>query len=158
MGGASGFSVTDGKKLFGTPKTGNCSADAFAGGPKLIAVGSCTDPNDTSMDAPESDLLQELDPATGKAKWNFQYGKGWSIRRVYSMDPLVVYATNKDKKTWNISTFTADGKLRSQVDSKSSAHRAVQRLRHRRPPAPGLLGHGRRRQHPLHRHRRQGQR
>ncbi|MEV5279984.1 PQQ-binding-like beta-propeller repeat protein [Streptomyces sp. NPDC051994] len=120
MGGASGFSVTDGKKLFGTPKTGNCSADAFAGGPKLITVGSCTDPNDTSMDAPESDLLQELDPATGKAKWNFQYGKGWSIRRIYSMDPLVVYATNKDKKTWNISTYTADGKLRSQVDSKSS--------------------------------------
>ncbi|WP_223279746.1 PQQ-binding-like beta-propeller repeat protein [Streptomyces sp. SDr-06] len=119
MGGASGFSVTDGKKLFGTPKTGNCSADAFAGGPKLISVSTCNDPNDTSMDAPRSELLQELDPATGKSKWNFQYDKGWSIRRVYSMDPLVVYAANKDKKSWNISTFTPDGKVRSQVDSKS---------------------------------------
>ncbi|MFD9824614.1 outer membrane protein assembly factor BamB family protein [Streptomyces violascens] len=119
MGGASGFSVTDGKKLYGTPKTGNCRSDAFAGGPKLISVGTCSDPNNTSMDAPQSELLQELDPATGKPKWNYQYDKGWSIRRVYSMDPLVVYATNKDKKTWNISTFTPDGKIRSQVDSKS---------------------------------------
>ncbi|MFI6689459.1 PQQ-binding-like beta-propeller repeat protein [Streptomyces sp. NPDC050485] len=119
MGGASGFSITDGKKLFGTPKTGNCRSDAFAGGPKLITVGTCTDPNNTSMDAPQSELLQELDPATGNSKWNYQYDKGWSIRRIYSMDPLVVYATNKDKKSWNISTFTADGKVRSQVDSKS---------------------------------------
>ncbi|MEU9198059.1 outer membrane protein assembly factor BamB family protein [Streptomyces hundungensis] len=119
MGGASGFSIADGKKLYGTPKTGNCRSDAFAGGPKLISVGSCTDPNDNNLDSPPSELLQELDPATGKSKWNFQYEKGWTIRRVYSMDPLVVYATNKDKKTWNISTFTADGKLRSQVDSKA---------------------------------------
>ncbi|MFE3687960.1 PQQ-binding-like beta-propeller repeat protein [Streptomyces sp. NPDC059095] len=119
MGGASGFSVTDGKKLYGTPKTGNCRSDAFAGGPKLISVGTCTDPNNSGADAPQSELLQELDPATGKSKWNYQYEKGWSIRRIYSMDPLVVYATNKDKKTWNIATFTADGKIRSQVDSKS---------------------------------------
>ncbi|MFE4860690.1 PQQ-binding-like beta-propeller repeat protein [Streptomyces sp. NPDC056670] len=119
MGGASGFSISDGKKLYGTPKTGNCSSDAFAGGPKLISVGTCNDPKNTSMDAPQSELLQELDPATGKSKWNYQYEKGWSIRRIYSMDPLVVYATNKDKKSWNISTFTADGKIRSQVDSKS---------------------------------------
>ncbi|MFD7164216.1 outer membrane protein assembly factor BamB family protein [Streptomyces violascens] len=120
MGGASAFSITDGKKLYGTPKTGNCSADAFAGGPKLIAVSECNDPNNTSMDAPESDLLQELDPVTGKAKWSFQYEKGWSIRRVYSMDPLIVYSTNKDKKVSNLSTFTADGKVRSSLKSKSA--------------------------------------
>ncbi|GHB41359.1 hypothetical protein GCM10010331_30830 [Streptomyces xanthochromogenes] len=118
MGNASAYSMADGKQLFGTPKTGNCGADSFAGGPRLIAVGTCRDPNNTDMDAPQSELIQELDPATGKTKWNFQYEKGWSIQRIYSMDPLVVYAT-KDKKSWNISTFTADGKLRSQVDSKS---------------------------------------
>ncbi|MFG3285116.1 PQQ-binding-like beta-propeller repeat protein [Streptomyces sp. NPDC048111] len=117
MGGASGFSVTDGKKLYGTPKTGNCSSDAFAGGPRLISVGTCNDPKNSG--GAQSELLQELDPATGKPKWGYQYEKGWSIRRVYSVDPLVVYATNKDKKSWNIAAFTADGKIRSQVDSKS---------------------------------------
>ncbi|MFG2723329.1 PQQ-binding-like beta-propeller repeat protein [Streptomyces sp. NPDC048416] len=119
MGGASGFSMTDGKKLFGTPKTGNCAAAAFAGGPKLIAVSECSDPNDTSNSG-ESDLLQELDPATGKPKWGFQYDKGWEVQRVYSMDPLVVYATNNDKNASNISIFTADGKLRSSVKSNSA--------------------------------------
>ncbi|MFE9123674.1 PQQ-binding-like beta-propeller repeat protein [Streptomyces sp. NPDC007172] len=118
MGGASGFSLTDGKKLYGTPKTGNCSAKSFAGGAKLIAVSPCVDAD--NIDAPESDLLQELDPATGKPKWSYQYAKGWTISRVYSVDPLIVYSTNKDKKTANISTFTADGKLRSSVKSKSA--------------------------------------
>ncbi|MFE9373797.1 PQQ-binding-like beta-propeller repeat protein [Streptomyces sp. NPDC006711] len=119
MGGASAFSLTDGKKLFGTPKTGHCSAAAFAGGPKLIAVSQCMDPG-ADLDAPESDLLQELDPTTGKPKWGFQYDKGWAVSRVYSMNPLVVYATNKDKKAWNISTFTAEGKLQSAVKSQAS--------------------------------------
>ncbi|MEU9100846.1 PQQ-binding-like beta-propeller repeat protein [Streptomyces sp. NPDC048361] len=117
--GASGFSLTDGKKLYGTPKSGTCRAASFAGGPKLIAVSTCRDPNNDDLDAPESQMLQELDPATGKPKWGFQYDKGWTINRVYSVDPLVVYATNKDKKVWNISTYTADGKLRSAVKSKA---------------------------------------
>ncbi|MET9363662.1 PQQ-binding-like beta-propeller repeat protein [Streptomyces sp. NPDC006632] len=120
MGGASGFSMTDGKKLFGTPKTGNCRTEAFAGGSKLISAGSCIDPNNNDLDAPASEVLQELDATTGKAKWSFQYDKGWTINRVYSMDPLVVYAVNKDKKASNISTFTADGKVRSSVKTTSA--------------------------------------
>ncbi|MCX5381959.1 PQQ-binding-like beta-propeller repeat protein [Streptomyces sp. NBC_00083] len=120
MGGASGYSMTDGKKVFGNPKTGNCHPEAYAGGTKLIAVSSCTDPNNNDLDAPSSEVLQEVDPATGKAKWSFQYDKGWTVARVYSMDPLVVYATNRDKKASNISAFGPDGKLRSSVKTKSS--------------------------------------
>ncbi len=63
----------------------------------------------------EHDEVQELDPTTGKAKWTQPFDKGWRVARVYSVDPLVVYSTNEDKKAWNISTFTAGGKFRSQV-------------------------------------------
>ncbi|MEU5435528.1 PQQ-binding-like beta-propeller repeat protein [Streptomyces sp. NPDC020719] len=116
MGTVSGFSVTDGKKVFGGTKDGNCRADAFAGGAKLIAAGSCT----VGGDSQAMDQVQELDPATGKAKWTKQFPKGWKVARVFSVDPLVVYLTNKDKKQYNITTFKPDGSVRSELDSKDS--------------------------------------
>ncbi|MDN3023149.1 PQQ-binding-like beta-propeller repeat protein [Streptomyces sp. S.PB5] len=105
------YDVETGKKLFDKAKYGNaCFPSAFAGGPKLIVVSSCDAGGDK-----EHDEVQELDPATGKAKWTFAYDKGWRVARAYSVDPLVVYATNEDKDTWNIAAFTASGKVRSQV-------------------------------------------
>ena len=59
--------------------------------------------------------MQELDPTTGKVKWTQKFDKGWRVEHTYSLDPLVVYSTNEDKKAWNISTITASGKFRSQV-------------------------------------------
>lgn len=116
MGGVSGFSVLDGKKIFGQERSGNCRADAFAGGPRLVAAGSCTVGGDTLG----IDQIQELDATTGKPKWTKQFPKGWKVSRVFSADPLVVYLTNKEKKQYNISTFKPDGSLRSELSSKDS--------------------------------------
>ncbi|MFF4102018.1 PQQ-binding-like beta-propeller repeat protein [Streptomyces sp. NPDC001903] len=113
----SGFSVTDGRKLFGTSKTGACYPAAVGGGgTKLINVRSCPDPNDTA--GKTRTMIEEADPATGAPKWNHQYEKGWNLGRIYSVDPLVVAAYHSDRKVWNITAFTAEGKIRSQTESK----------------------------------------
>lgn len=105
------FSVDSGKKLFDKKKYGSaCFPAAFAGGSRLIEVASC-DAGGTN----EHDEIQQFDPTTGHAKWTQPVTKGWEIARVYSVDPLVVYLTNEDKKAWNISTFNADGSFRSEV-------------------------------------------
>jgi outer membrane protein assembly factor BamB len=105
------YDARTGKKLFDKKKYGDsCFPTAFAGGARLIAVASCD-----ATGANEHDEVQELDPRTGKAKWTQKFDKGWRVARTYSVDPLVVYSTNEDKKAWNISAFTATGKFRSQV-------------------------------------------
>lgn len=111
----SGFSVTDGRKLFGTSNTNGCYPTAFAGGSRLIGIRNCHDPKDSG--APGQSMVEELDPATGGAKWSHTYDKGWTAGRVLAVDPLVVAAHHKDKKVWNITAFTAEGRVRSQSDA-----------------------------------------
>ncbi|WP_328829770.1 PQQ-binding-like beta-propeller repeat protein [Streptomyces sp. NBC_00252] len=110
------YDVDTGKKLFEKKKYGAaCFPSAFAGGTKLISVASCG-----ASTSNEHDEVQELDPATGKAKWTKSIPKGWSVSRTYSVDPVVLYMTDSDHKHWNISTLKADGSVRSQVDSKAA--------------------------------------
>ncbi|MET8943115.1 PQQ-binding-like beta-propeller repeat protein [Streptomyces sp. NPDC004542] len=106
------YDLDTGKKLYDKKKYGtDCFPTAFAGGTgRLISVASC---DATGSD--EHDEIQSLDPATGKVKWTQKVKKGWTVARTYSVDPLVVYLTNEDKKAWNISAFTADGRFRSEV-------------------------------------------
>ncbi|MFD5061947.1 PQQ-binding-like beta-propeller repeat protein [Streptomyces sp. NPDC058394] len=104
------YRVSDGKELFGKP-AGNCQPFAFAGGPKLIAAASCrTD----DIDNPQHQI-QEIDPATGKAKWTYRPARGWEIDRVYSVSPLVVSLTQSEKKKWSILAIKENGTLRSQL-------------------------------------------
>lgn len=110
------YDVDSGKKLYDKKKYGSsCFPSAFAGGAKLIAVASCGAGTST-----EHDEVQELDPATGKAKWTKSIPKGWTVARTYSVDPVVLYMTDSDDKHWNISTLKSDGSVLSQVDSKAS--------------------------------------
>ncbi|MGW2516623.1 outer membrane protein assembly factor BamB family protein [Streptomyces sp. NPDC001617] len=105
------YDIDSGKKLFEKTKYGKaCFPTAFAGGDKLVSVASCE-----AGETNEHDEIQELDPTTGKARWTQKFDKGWKVARTYSVDPLVVYSTNEDKKAWNISTFDAKGDFRSQV-------------------------------------------
>ncbi|GAB1329176.1 outer membrane protein assembly factor BamB family protein [Streptomyces sennicomposti] len=109
------YDIGSGRKLYDKQKYGEaCFPTAFAGGAKLISVASCG-----AGGANEHDEVQELDPATGKAKWTRKIPKGWSVQRTYSVDPLVLYSTD-DKKHWNVSTLNNDGSVRSQVDVKGS--------------------------------------
>jgi outer membrane protein assembly factor BamB len=105
------YDVRTGKELYEKKEYGDaCFPSSFAGGARLIAVASCA-----AFEAGEHDEVQELDPATGKVKWTQKFDKGWTVSKTYSVDPLVVYSTNEDKNSWNISTFKPDGTYRSQV-------------------------------------------
>ncbi len=108
----SGFSVTDGHKLFGTSSPNGCYPSASAGGSRLIGIRRCPDPND--VHARGQEMVEELDPATGAARWSYKYAPDWTVGRVLSVDPLVIAAHHKDKKTWNLTAFAADGTVRSQ--------------------------------------------
>ncbi|WAX79602.1 PQQ-like beta-propeller repeat protein [Streptomyces sp. KMM 9044] len=106
------FDVTSGDKMYDKKKYGEaCFPAGFAGGERLIQVASCGVGGDN-----EHDEVRELDPKTGKVKWTQEFDKGWRVSRAYSVDPVVIYSTNEDKKAWNISTLGADGSIRSQVD------------------------------------------
>ncbi|MER6732955.1 PQQ-binding-like beta-propeller repeat protein [Streptomyces puniciscabiei] len=106
------YDIDSGRKLYEKGKYGgSCYPVAYAGGAgRLIQASSC------AAYAPgEHDEIQELDPATGRVRWSRPVKKGWQVTKVYSLDPLVLYLTNPDKKAWNISTFTKDGTFRSEV-------------------------------------------
>jgi len=105
------YDIDSGKKLFEKTRYGKaCFPTAFAGGARLVSVASCE-----AGETNEHDETQELDPRTGKVRWTQKFDKGWKVARTYSVDPLVVYSTNEDKKAWNISTFGSKGAFRSQV-------------------------------------------
>ncbi|MFB7779326.1 outer membrane protein assembly factor BamB family protein [Streptomyces bauhiniae] len=106
------YDASTGKKLYDLKKYGSdCYPAGYAGDTgRLVQVASCG-----AGGAKERDEIRELDPATGKAKWTRAVTKGWRAERVFSLNPLVVYLTNSDKKAWNISTLDSRGRFTSEV-------------------------------------------
>ncbi|MER6130838.1 PQQ-binding-like beta-propeller repeat protein [Streptomyces sp. NPDC001815] len=111
-----GYDTDSGDKLFDKKKYGSaCFPSAFTGGSRLLSVASCGAGGDD-----EHDEVQELDPKTGKTKWTKKIPKGWRVERAYSVDPVVLYLTNADKKQWNVTALKNDGTARSQLDVDES--------------------------------------
>ncbi|MER6068813.1 PQQ-binding-like beta-propeller repeat protein [Streptomyces sp. NPDC001817] len=135
------YDIDSGKKLYDKEKYGaSCFPAAYAGGTgRLIQVASCGVGGSN-----EHDEIQELDPATGKVRWTQAVKKGWQVTRTFSVDPLVVYVTNQDKNSWNILTFTKDGKLRSQVRTnvKFNPHCDSAALERGLQGCPGVVADG----------------
>ncbi|MFF0437244.1 PQQ-binding-like beta-propeller repeat protein [Streptomyces sp. NPDC004327] len=116
---AYGYSLADGKQLFGFPagaSNGKCKPIAFAGGSKLIGAVKCPS-GDASK---EQQAVSEFDPVTGKAKWQFSLKPNWEVDKVYSVDPLVVSATQRDEKKWSVFALNANGSLRSQIQGSGN--------------------------------------
>ncbi|MFD3332341.1 PQQ-binding-like beta-propeller repeat protein [Streptomyces sp. NPDC058700] len=107
---AYGFSLADGKQLFTGPTTG-CKPFAYAGGSKLIAAMDCP----SGSTSKKVQAVGQVDPATGKPLYTFQLEANWEVDRVYSVDPLVVSATQREQKKWTVFALDAKGKLRSQI-------------------------------------------
>ncbi|MFH9726818.1 PQQ-binding-like beta-propeller repeat protein [Streptomyces sp. NPDC017254] len=105
-----GFSLTDGRQLF-TGATTGCKPFAYAGGSKLIAAVDCPSGSTTK----KIQGVSQVDPTTGKPKWTFKLEADWEVDRVYSIDPLVVSATQREQKKWTIFALNANGSLRSQI-------------------------------------------
>ncbi|MFF9285680.1 outer membrane protein assembly factor BamB family protein [Streptomyces griseosporeus] len=106
------YDVRTGKKLYDKKKYGSaCFPEAFAGGPnRLVSLASCDATKPT-----EHEELQALDPRTGRVLWTQKLDKGWEVKRVYSLDPLVIYSENDDKNQFSIAAIKPDGSIRSQV-------------------------------------------
>ncbi|MGW2208069.1 outer membrane protein assembly factor BamB family protein [Streptomyces sp. NPDC001781] len=106
------YDAATGKKLYELKKYGtDCYPAGYAGDDgRLVQVASCG-----AGGAKERDEIRELDPVTGKVKWTRVVTKGWRAERVFSLKPLVVYLTNRDKKAWNISTLDSGGRFTSEV-------------------------------------------
>ncbi|UUN27342.1 PQQ-like beta-propeller repeat protein [Streptomyces sp. FIT100] len=110
-GNADAFRVSDGKELFGK-LPGNCQPRAFAGGAKLIAAETCPSGDIDKL----QEQVQELDPATGAAKWTYKLNEGWQVDSVYSVSPVVLSLTHADDKKWAVVALNANGTVRSQMD------------------------------------------
>ncbi|MGW3089568.1 outer membrane protein assembly factor BamB family protein [Streptomyces sp. NPDC001108] len=104
------FRISDGKVLFGE-LPGNCQPFGFASGPEGIAAASCQ----TAEDDHKEQLVERIDPATGKLLWKYKVKKGWQIGQFYSVNPLVVSLEKKEEKGWAIITLNPDGTYRSQL-------------------------------------------
>ncbi|MEU9857466.1 PQQ-binding-like beta-propeller repeat protein [Streptomyces sp. NPDC047974] len=108
---AYGFSLTDGKQVFTGP-TGDCKPYAYAGdATKLIAASQCR----TADVSKEQHTISEVDPNTGKAKWTYRLAATWEVDKVYSVNPLVVSAFQREQKKWSIVALKPDGKVRSEI-------------------------------------------
>ncbi|MER7107439.1 outer membrane protein assembly factor BamB family protein [Streptomyces sp. NPDC000229] len=110
-GNSHGFSLADGKQLFGTPDA-DCKPFAYAGGPKLIAAAQCR----TGDYKKTQHEVSEVDPATGKPKWTYKLPPNWEVTKVFSVSPLVISTEEPDSKKWSIIALTDAGKLRSTLD------------------------------------------
>lgn len=102
------FRISDGKQLWDELPT-NCQPFGFASGPLPIAAASCQ----TQADDHAEQLVQRIDPATGKVAWTFKVKKGWKVDQFYSVSPLVV-SLKKDEE-WAIAVLNSDGTYRSQL-------------------------------------------
>ncbi|MFE0652891.1 PQQ-binding-like beta-propeller repeat protein [Streptomyces sp. NPDC059534] len=107
---AYGFSLADGRQLFKGATTG-CKPVAYAGGSKLIAAMDCP----SGSTGKKVQAVGQVDPNTGKPRFTFQLEANWEVDKVYSVDPLVVSATQREQKKWSIFALDANGKLRSQI-------------------------------------------
>ncbi|QHY96007.1 Outer membrane protein assembly factor BamB [Streptomyces sp. S4.7] len=110
-GHANAFRMSDGKALF-DEVAGDCQPDAISSGARMIAAESCPGGD---IDK-QQNQVQELDPATGKAKWTYKLKTNWELDKVYSSDPIVLSLTEPDKKSWAIVALNDNGTVRSQID------------------------------------------
>ncbi|MER7107440.1 outer membrane protein assembly factor BamB family protein [Streptomyces sp. NPDC000229] len=107
-GAFSTYRMSDGERLYGSP-AGSCTPSTFAGGPKLIAAVSC-------LVGGADKEVQELDPATGKARWSYRLPPGSRVEGVLSVKPLVVvFADNETGENRRAVALTEDGALRSTL-------------------------------------------
>jgi outer membrane protein assembly factor BamB len=109
-----GFDVADGRQLFGTSTSG-CARYGFAGGSRLLAAAECT-PADDEVFRQE---LQEVDPVTGRTRWSHRLEADWTIDKVVSVSPVVVFVHKEDidgaVTDRQVIALTDDGRLRSRI-------------------------------------------
>ncbi|MEV6751061.1 PQQ-binding-like beta-propeller repeat protein [Streptomyces sp. NPDC051214] len=107
------YRIGDGKRMYTTEREreGGCSLDGVAGGSRLLQVESCR-PGSPGTHG----RLKKLDPRSGDVKWSYRTKKGWSIQKVYSVDPVVLAVRNREEMDkWAVVGVDDKGDQRSWI-------------------------------------------
>lgn len=114
MGTTSAFKVSTGDKLFDNKRDEGClPGDFAAANGKMLAVATC-------QDADKTVEVMDANPATGKNTWIYKLPKGFEVKTVYSLDPIVLDIGNSEKKERSIVVLGPDGKQRATVAGNGS--------------------------------------
>lgn len=114
MGTTSAFKVSTGDKLFDNKWEQGCApSDFVAMNGKMLSVGTCQDVDKTVQ-------VMNADPATGKNTWIYKLPKGFQVKNVYALDPIVLDLGNSDSKERSIVVLGPDGKQRATVSGEGS--------------------------------------
>ncbi|MFH8991758.1 PQQ-binding-like beta-propeller repeat protein [Streptomyces sp. NPDC017940] len=111
---AHAYRLRDGKRLYTTrtERQGACYLRGVAGGSGLLQVQSCAAGSERTHGR-----LKKLDPRTGKVDWVYRGKKGWTIDKVYSVDPAVVtLRSREDTDKWAVAAIGARGEQRSWIE------------------------------------------
>ncbi|WP_407838849.1 PQQ-binding-like beta-propeller repeat protein [Streptomyces sp. DSM 116496] len=113
MGTSSAFKVSTGDKLFTNKREEGCTpTDFVAMNGKMLSVATCQDVDKTVQ-------VMDADPATGKNTWIHKLPKGFQVKNVYSLDPIVLDLGNEAKER-SIVVLGPDGKQRATVSGEGS--------------------------------------
>ncbi|WP_328299082.1 PQQ-like beta-propeller repeat protein [Streptomyces sp. NBC_00435] len=114
MGTTSAFKVSTGDKLFDNKRDEGCQpSDFVALNGKMLAIATC-------LDADKTIEVMDADPATGKSTWIYKVPKGFQVKSVYSLDPIVLDLGDTEKKQRSIVVLGPDGKQRTTVSGEGS--------------------------------------
>ncbi|MFE3862696.1 PQQ-binding-like beta-propeller repeat protein [Streptomyces goshikiensis] len=108
------YKVSTGDRLFADNGGDGCQPGAYAlGNGKAIGVATC-------QDADRTVEVQGADPATGKKSWSYRLPKGFRVKSVYSVDPIVLDLGDEAGKERSIVVLGPDGKPRTTVSGEGS--------------------------------------
>ncbi|ATZ26288.1 PQQ enzyme repeat protein [Streptomyces lavendulae subsp. lavendulae] len=111
MGGTAAYRLGTGERLFSGSGPEGCQPRAYAAGNgKLIGVATCQDADHTTE-------VQDADPVTGKKTWSYRLPKGYDVNAVYSVNPTVIDASNRDTKQRAIISLGNDGQKRASMSA-----------------------------------------
>ncbi|QCX78041.1 Outer membrane protein assembly factor BamB [Streptomyces sp. YIM 121038] len=107
------YRVSDGKRLFSSQRdrVGTCYLRDVAGGARLLYVENC------AAGAPKAHgRVRNVDPRTGDVRWQYRSRDGWTVDKVYSVDPLVLAVRSRDDPDeWGIVSVDGKGRERAWI-------------------------------------------
>ncbi|MGW7101175.1 outer membrane protein assembly factor BamB family protein [Streptomyces sp. NPDC054838] len=108
------YKISTGDKLFTGNVPEGCKPHAYIGGnAKMIGLATCEDADRTVE-------VQGTDPASGKKSWTYRLPKGFTVSRVYSVDPVVLDVGNRDTKQRAVISLGPDGQKRASMSAEGS--------------------------------------
>lgn len=114
MGGTSAYRLGNGERLFSGSGPEGCQPGSYAAGNgKLIGIATCLDADNTVE-------IQDADPGTGKKTWSYKLPKGYRVSAVYSVNPTVIDASNRDTKQRAIVSIGPDGQKRASMTAEGN--------------------------------------